>query len=47
MGVSLAGLVVERVGTAAVIAVGAIGLLGAALNFGRLRARHRPADTGS
>ena len=47
VGVSLAGLVVERVGTAAVIAAGAIGLLGAALNFGRLRASHRPADTRS
>jgi hypothetical protein len=30
-----------------VIVVGAIGLLGAALNFGRLRAHHLPADTRS
>lgn len=37
VGVGLAGMWVERVGTAAVIAVGAIGVFAVAINFGRLR----------
>jgi predicted MFS family arabinose efflux permease len=45
VGVSVAGLLVERIGTRAIIAVGALGLLAAALNFGRLRARHTNVDT--
>lgn len=37
VGVGLAGMWVERVGTAAVIAAGAIGVFAVAINFGRLR----------
>jgi predicted MFS family arabinose efflux permease len=44
VGVSVAGLLVERIGTRTIIAVGALGLLAAALNFGRLRARHTNVD---
>jgi predicted MFS family arabinose efflux permease len=43
-GVSAAGALVERIGTGTIIAVGAFGLLIAALNFGRLRARHVSID---
>jgi predicted MFS family arabinose efflux permease len=39
MGVGLAGVLVERLGTGAVIAAGACGVLVAALNFSRLRAK--------
>jgi hypothetical protein len=35
VGVALAGFMVERAGTATVIAAGAIGVLGVALNFTR------------
>jgi predicted MFS family arabinose efflux permease len=45
VGVSVAGLLVERVGTGAIIAVGALGLLATATNFGRLRARHTQVDS--
>ena len=38
-GVALAGLLVERIGTGAVSAIGAIGVLVLALNFSRLRSR--------
>jgi predicted MFS family arabinose efflux permease len=43
VGVSVAGLLVERVGTGSVIATGAIGLFILAMTFGRLRALHHPA----
>jgi predicted MFS family arabinose efflux permease len=39
VGVGLAGMLVERIGTGAVITAGAIGVLAVALNFGRLRSR--------
>ncbi len=38
-GVGVAGMCVERAGTAAVIATGAVGVLAVALNFGRRRSR--------
>jgi hypothetical protein len=39
VGVGLAGMLVERIGTGAVITAGAAGVLAVALNFGRLRSR--------
>jgi predicted MFS family arabinose efflux permease len=39
LGVAVAGFLVERIGTTAVIAIGAIGVSAIALNFSRLRAR--------
>ena len=44
VGVSAAGLLVERMGSGAIISVCALGLLVAAMNFGRLRARHAHVD---
>jgi predicted MFS family arabinose efflux permease len=45
VGVSVAGLLVERVGTRAIITVGALGLLATAMNFGRLRGRYTQIDS--
>jgi predicted MFS family arabinose efflux permease len=47
VGVSGAGLLVERTGTGTVITAGAVGLLVVALRFGGLRARHRHVDSGT
>jgi predicted MFS family arabinose efflux permease len=46
-GVSAAGILVERVGTAAVISVGAVGVLLLALNFGHLRLKLQLSSAGN
>ncbi|HEX9171496.1 MAG TPA: MFS transporter [Telluria sp.] len=45
-GIALAGLLMEQIGTATVIAVGAAGALVVGINFGRLRARKPAAVCG-
>jgi predicted MFS family arabinose efflux permease len=45
-GIALAGLLVERIGTTTVIAVGAAGAVAVGINFGRLRARKLAAAAG-